>query len=490
LGEQPSGGVPRQDSLDFFEQHTSEPTQRLEEASQDCLFSNSNNNFQTSDQQQKNNNNNVIIDSNSGNIGSDHRESRAGGDGSGNFVESGKPQGTTGAKKIGGLGAKRIGGLGARKAGGLGAQKASVNFDELEREAKQREEIRQQMEAQQKLSIVQKKEQQEKQLANMRLAYQDISAAQKKKEQQMRSMDPKKAEQVERLGMGFGGGQGISHSALSDMKVISQDEPRGSNRDGSHWGGGRSTKSGIVIDHATAEEVEDDDDDEYTVIAFRRLTYGGPPKYSDSPFSHNAKNNPSSNNNNENTGSRDLSKTGLDWMVEPKDPSWGKSDFQWLEEYIENPETKKNTISSTTVDFSFSSSVAKSSFESAPSRSMAKSSTVGAFSGNASSGGAPEAVKKFANAKSISSDQFFGGDQANDYETRANLSRFEGSNAISSSDYFGNGQSGSTGSSAGAISAHAPNLYEIKEGLRDGATKVATRLSSIASGVMSSLQDF
>lgn len=54
--------------------------------------------------------------------------------------------------------------LGARKAGGLGAQKAAVNFDELEKEAKQREEMRAHMEAQQKLSIVQKKEQQEKQL--------------------------------------------------------------------------------------------------------------------------------------------------------------------------------------------------------------------------------------------------------------------------------------------------------------------------------------
>lgn len=54
--------------------------------------------------------------------------------------------------------------MGARKAGGLGAQKATVDFDELEREAKQREEMRAQMEAQQKLSIVQKKEQQEKQL--------------------------------------------------------------------------------------------------------------------------------------------------------------------------------------------------------------------------------------------------------------------------------------------------------------------------------------
>lgn len=47
------------------------------------------------------------------------------------------------------------------------------------------------------------------------------------------------------------------------------------------------------------------------------------------------------------------------------------------------------------------------------------------------------AQKKFGSAKAISSDQFFN-DNANDYETKANLSRFQGSSSISSSEFFGN----------------------------------------------------
>lgn len=70
------------------------------------------------------------------------------------------------------------------------------------------------------------------------------------------------------------------------------------------------------------------------------------------------------------------------------------------------------------------------------------------------------------------------------YERKANLTRFEGSNSISSEDYFG----GDSRRSASASSYVAPNLYDIKEGVRDGVTKVAGRLSSIANGVMSSLQ--
>lgn len=45
---------------------------------------------------------------------------------------------------------------------------------------------------------------------------------------------------------------------------------------------------------------------------------------------------------------------------------------------------------------------------------MPKSLTIGALSSSSSSADAQEVVKKFANAKSISSDQFFGGDQSND----------------------------------------------------------------------------
>lgn len=71
------------------------------------------------------------------------------------------------------------------------------------------------------------------------------------------------------------------------------------------------------------------------------------------------------------------------------------------------------------------------------------------------------------------------------FERKANLNRFEGSNSISSEDYFG---SDSSRRSASASSYNTPNLYDIREGVRDGVTKVAGRLSSLANGVMSSLQ--
>lgn len=41
------------------------------------------------------------------------------------------------------------------------------------------------------------------QLTSMRLAYQDLSVQQKKEEEKLKFTDPKKAQQVERLGMGF-----------------------------------------------------------------------------------------------------------------------------------------------------------------------------------------------------------------------------------------------------------------------------------------------
>lgn len=72
----------------------------------------------------------------------------------------------------------------------------------------------------------------------------------------MRQTNPKKAEQLERLGMGFGGRNTgpVAHSAASEMKLITQEDPAG------------STKS---------KDKEGDSDDFFEYLGFT----SGPPKY-------------------------------------------------------------------------------------------------------------------------------------------------------------------------------------------------------------------
>ncbi|XP_064198766.1 ADP-ribosylation factor GTPase-activating protein 3 isoform X1 [Anguilla rostrata] len=98
-----------------------------------------------------------------------------------------------------------------------------------------------------------------------------------------------------------------------------------------------------------------------------------------------------------------------------------------------------------------------------------------------------EAQKKFGNAKAISSDMYFGNQDNTEYETRTRLERLTGNSAISSADLFEE-QKKQTGSGSYSLSNVLPNAPDMSQ-LKLGVRTVAGRLSVMASGVMSSIQD-
>uniref|UniRef100_A0A0R3S1G6 Arf-GAP domain-containing protein n=1 Tax=Elaeophora elaphi TaxID=1147741 RepID=A0A0R3S1G6_9BILA len=88
-------------------------------------------------------------------------------------------------------------------------------------------------------------------------------------------------------------------------------------------------------------------------------------------------------------------------------------------------------------------------------------------------------LKKFANARAISSDQYFGGPQV-DYEAQSRLNRFEGSSGIGSADLFGDGENSSY---RGGYASQMPEIATIRDSMRVGASKVAGKLSSLSNSV-------
>ena len=55
--------------------------------------------------------------------------------------------------------------------------------------------------------------------ASMRLAYQDLSMERKKQETQLKNADPKKAEQMQRLGMGMTGSRYGQKLSFANMQI-------------------------------------------------------------------------------------------------------------------------------------------------------------------------------------------------------------------------------------------------------------------------------
>ncbi|KAF7650337.1 hypothetical protein LDENG_00127620 [Lucifuga dentata] len=98
-----------------------------------------------------------------------------------------------------------------------------------------------------------------------------------------------------------------------------------------------------------------------------------------------------------------------------------------------------------------------------------------------------EAQKKFGgDVKAISSEMYFGKQDNSEYEARTQLERFAGSAAVSSADLFDDPKKKTTSSyHLSNMLPSAPDMSQLKLGVRS----VAGKLSVMASGVVSSIQD-
>ncbi|ETE65308.1 ADP-ribosylation factor GTPase-activating protein 3 [Ophiophagus hannah] len=97
-----------------------------------------------------------------------------------------------------------------------------------------------------------------------------------------------------------------------------------------------------------------------------------------------------------------------------------------------------------------------------------------------------EAQKKFGNAKAISSDMYFGKQDHAEYEARIRLERLSGNAAISSADLFEDQKKQPSGNyNISNVLPAAPDMTQFKQGVKS----VAGKLSVLANGVMTSIQD-
>lgn len=330
---------------------------------------------------------------------------------------------------------------------GLGAQKVNTDFKEIERQM-QEQERNKELELQQQAKNKEEQEKQmEKQMASMKLAYNNIDKQREKEEVKLMQTDPKKAQQLERLGMAVGTrSTGISHSAISDMQIIQQDSSLSSNKPS-----------------MSSFNKRDDFFDEM-----------------DNGFFSKSGNSKSNNNG---FGSRDRDNDG-DSSFKGFGSS-NKSDWVVVDDKFDDSRSSSSYLSTTTQGpsiLSIDNGFQKSKYSSSGNNNNSNSSN---NNGSSSAANGGDATKRFANAKSISSDQYFGGNNSSSDNDNNRLNKFQGKTSISSEDYFGDGRPKSN-SQSGIV---GPDLSVMKQDFKEGVTKVAGRLSNMASNVMSSLQE-
>lgn len=283
-------------------------------------------------------------------------------------------------------------------------------------------------------------------IASVRLAYQDMSMKNKKEEERIKNIDPTKAKQMERLGMGINTKRSnVSHSALSDMQTITQESaPKSSSNSSSAYKSdfGRSTN--------------DDFFGSSSATTFESFLSGG----RDSP---------------EEERFEDAKTMGFD-TLEP----------------IDNQTSKVQGMFAASASRWNESATSSNSGNNNNNRTTKTTSGGNKYNTYDDDG---EAQKKFANAKAISSEQFFGNNSSGGNEMSTN--RFQGSTSISSDQYFNKQPSAGSRSKFSfnflemiILNIHffavhlmdnysAPDLEDVKESVRQGVHKVAAKLADV-----------
>ncbi|CAH8653924.1 unnamed protein product [Heterobilharzia americana] len=292
------------------------------------------------------------------------------------------------------------------KRGGLGAAKVKADFSAMVSAA---ENADAQKESHAHLNSQDERDQGKtdvERLASLRLAYKDITdECERQDAVNLKSADPQRAKQAERLGMGKIGSNNreISHSAFANVQKIEQENSAPTHivtqitffRSGDDHLFGGSTASSINGGWSKGRQKGDDWDN-----------------YFSDPFNQ-----------------------------KPRDTQ----DLSGVEDFSVKSHSKQPT--------SLSSSKVETKSDS------------------------NEFIKKFANATSISSNAVFDREESES----DGLSRFQGSSSISSDDYFGRSKM--------KQSPVSNELQNIKDGVKQSGTKVAGRLSNLATDVVHTLQD-
>lgn len=217
-------------------------------------------------------------------------------------------------------------------------------------------------------------------MTSVRLAYQDLSLKKQKEEDRLKNLDPNKAKQMERLGMAYNIKGSVSHSMMSDMQTIDQGQTP-------------IVKSSKNYEREPSSSKNDSIFDDYS-----------------STFSSSS-------------SSKQDFRDAMMMGFEPID-----NNTQVYSMFTaKDQQPSKSSVDRQPTSSSYGSS-----------RSSAKDSK----SSSSNNYDKESIEKKFAGAKGISSDQFFGYDQR-EQERSSNLSKFQGSTSISSADYFDDGQQSS-----------------------------------------------